>query len=268
LSDTPSENAPLIRWKRWLPIASLLVVLVLLYAWDKQLKKTSVQGYVVAQADWTIGADNVPAAWQALYDTQVWETLRAEGDPLRESIVEQNKRLGIRISPQRWKTWLGTGATLSGVGEEWVLVARPGVLVRILDLVNGSSQSYGRYHYRWNDGFICISRSEGLLEKIGSENITLEFVPKEGNSPTITIQHSAPETLTCFVHINHVVFINGETKVQTSSIKFDTLEPFASILVLRDYVPEWATSHDSHTFQGNLEVKEVNPTEEPLPAKE
>lgn len=257
-SKERKQQAFIIQWKRWLPHSIICILIGVLFVWDRQLKKTDLQGYVLKDAQWTIGADDLPKAWTRLYTTEKWSTLLSEGEnPLWAPLVEQRKRLGIRLSPNRWQTWFGSGATLSGVGEQWVLCTRPGVLARFLDLLNGGTQQFGIYHYRWNDGFLFISRSRQTLELLNDAS-SLWPIPNASSPYAITIQSQVPTPITTQINITDTWTISGQiSNPATSTVSFAEIKPYSDIPVIRDYETPLSAEN---TFEGTLEI--INPDEE------
>ena len=168
--DTSEAVAePLIRWRRWVPLFVILVALLCLWQIDLRLKRSDSPGFVVSDADWAVVADDVGRVWSGFIETETWGSLRGDfGDPSRDALVELRKRFGIRLSPQRWNTWLGEGATLSGNETVWLLVTRPGVLMRVgMGLFpRAFSDAEAGYSFAWHEGYLCVSDSGDLLNLV------------------------------------------------------------------------------------------------------
>lgn len=241
-----------------MPLASVVFILCVLYGVDQRLKHSSASGFVLKDADWTICAENVGVAWQSLYESDAWGVLSKEGDPLREDIVELRKLLGIRLSPKRWSAWMGSGATVSVVDDDFLLVTRPGVLLRFVDMVHESpeiigSKSYGPYYYRWHEGYLCLSKSQELLARVQSDTIhTIRTIRKRKDEQAVVLENAE---LICIVGMVDSLPLRGNYRGDTSKVSFSALKPFSLFPLLRDYVPDWYAGKGVQCFQGNLGVQ-------------
>lgn len=175
-------NAPLILWRRWAPFAVILVLVFVVLRIDRGMKSGDEPGFALADAEWVIAADDVPKVWSGLLATDTWEALAADvGDPSRESLVELRKQFGMRLSPQRWGTWLGKGAVLSGEGDRWLLVTRPGVLMRCAMIVMpGKFTSADNAQFVWRNGYLCLTNANDVAAMVNEGEV--QRVPRVGTS--------------------------------------------------------------------------------------
>ena len=214
-SDSPA--IPLIRWRRWLPIVVVIVVLIGVSMLDRRLKASESSGFILETAEWHVSADDVGIAWDSLMRTSTWKAITAElGDPLRETLVELRKTSGIRLSPDRWNTWLGPSCVLSGQGYMTGLTIKPGVLFRLKEKwgsVFGASAEDGvyvssGYFYGWRDGFVCLSTSRDyVLEMLGEP---VSWIPREGSNRSVRVSLSDPYDAVVNVMLIEGLPVQGE----------------------------------------------------------
>ncbi len=142
--------------------AFLLVAgMVLFVRLDASLKTGGVPRLAPPDAAWVLSTPDLPGFWRGMGGHFVGRAFR-ENYPQGEAALALRTRLlmGIRPTPLRWNLWMGRPAVLSGRGDTWCLVTRPGVAARVAILAGGMVEDAGRFrgmHCQWRDGLLVLS---------------------------------------------------------------------------------------------------------------
>ncbi|HIA48887.1 MAG TPA: hypothetical protein EYN96_13180 [Candidatus Hydrogenedentes bacterium] len=263
VTQAEGQRVRLIRWRRWVPLILVIASLLSVRALDTYLKESESNGFRLKEASWSVSVDDVGAVWESLMETSTWVAISKErGDPLREEMVSFRKTLGIRLSPNRWNTWLGSGAVISGLNGDTGITVKPGVLFRLAHVgvrlfgekPMGAVYSNGSVFYAWQNGFICFSESRGFVESMLSEEG--EYIRGGDEPKVVAIALSKPYLLRCRVHIEDGFPVEGwigysvearDVPVQlvSSTAKTDALtiagaKPQEWFSLLIELMPNWA----------------------------
>ncbi len=250
-----SDSIP-VKWRQWGVLGGIIFGILLVFILDARMKYSDIQGYALSDSEWIVGCDNVGEAWQSFLGTDSWDALRANGDPTHTFLVELRKKMGIRLTPKRWNTWFGPASTLSGKGENWLLVTKPGALARGLDYGNrllNAQHSDGvrvynkQLYYRWEDGWLWCSNSRSLLNTIEQGELVRksyfgmdEFVKLEGQGIVAVLDLQS-----------QIYSVWGADEPYND---LSTIPPFQFIPALHDFEANWEA--DGEQFQVSIDLQE------------
>jgi len=148
---------------------------------DHLLKASSTLGYRPENATWTIATGNFSASWRGFEETGVVQTLRAETPfPIDDLILSGRQATGVRLTPARWRTYLGHRFVASASPDGFGWSTRPGLLLRGLSLAHSTFiarslgdglYSFGDFAYSRHKGFLLVSRSTEYLRAAREANV-------------------------------------------------------------------------------------------------
>lgn len=161
--------------RRALALAGLACFL--LVAADARLKEARSAGFRLDGWTWEAQVANAPDFWERLAALPAADSFEASApDALRAIEVAIRKTTGIRPTPSRMRLWAGYQAAIGGEGEDWCLILRPGLLLRLTSVVRSPVQPLedGAPFARelaagWRDGFLLIASSPAYLERMRRE---------------------------------------------------------------------------------------------------
>lgn len=202
-----TKGAAFIRWRRWIPL--LLCIALLFGGWtiDARMKSVPLNGFAPLDASLIISTSNVGATWSGFEKTSTWSgMIDGQTNPLREPLISFRKQMGIRLSPQRWNTWLGKRAVLSRTDGEWGLVTQPGVLLRLATALHGKFNDpiadtvfeYRGLYYFWNEELFCVSNSLSGARNLNSDTVRLVFAPNVADAVRIEVPTKRDLSVTVF----------------------------------------------------------------------
>lgn len=226
MPDAPSHTAqpPNLR-RRYITITAyvLIALTVVVLVWiDHGLKSSPILGYRPANAEWTIATGDFGKSWTGFEETRVVQTLRAETPfPIDDLILSVRRATGVRLTPARWRTYLGRRfvASTSPDGSGWS--ARPGLLLRGLSLVHSTffatslgddMHSFGALAYTLHDGFLLVSSSTDYLRAArDADPLPMdEDVPDAGFS----LHKAGPSEWTMTISAEEGLPINGQANIE------------------------------------------------------
>jgi len=160
----------------WGALLAAVVAYVLLAIVDRDLKAAPHAGFCPDEAAWVLAAPDWPLFWQRFRHTDL-AAVAGEELPqwLHQTELLVRKATGIRPTPSRWQTWLGSQLLLSGTEGRWGLCVRPGLLLNASHCVNrllprgtadGTILRYGGLHYAWRDGFLLVSNDPDYVRRL------------------------------------------------------------------------------------------------------
>jgi hypothetical protein len=159
------------RFRRgWLILASTVIAIVLVAVVDAYLKRAPHTGFVLANADFSATAPNLPVAWAQMERSAAFRRIREEVPQIRQRLeLVSRHRTGIRWTPLRWYVWCGRPIAISESDGEWVMSCRPGLLLgaaRALDLLG---------HARVRDGFLILGTSQDIVDTLVRHGTAVDF---------------------------------------------------------------------------------------------
>lgn len=202
-----TEKVVFIRWRRWAPLVLCIALLFGGWTIDARMKSVPLNGFAPLEASLIISTSNVGATWSGFEQTSTWSgMIDGQTDPLRELLVSFRKQMGIRLSPQRWNTWLGKRAVLSRTNREWGLVAQPGVLLRLATALHGKFNDpvadavfeYRGLYYSWSGESICLSRSVSVTQNLSSDKVRTVHAPEVADAVRIEVPTRRDLSVTVF----------------------------------------------------------------------
>jgi hypothetical protein len=122
-----------------------------------------------------ISLNDVGASWRSLESTSFWQEVRAEeGDMLRAPLVDARKRLGIRLTSDRWNTWMGPRTVIGKADEGWGITAKPGLLLRGVHAWNrmvgqrsdGGVWTFRGWYYGWRDAYLVAAPDAAYVRAV------------------------------------------------------------------------------------------------------
>ena len=165
MSDTPPTNNRRRKHRGWLLLVIALLLFSLLVYLDTHMKKAPHAGYIPANHNTLLYANDLSYFWTRTQKTDFSKilnnTLSKEIHTLQATIRIQT---GIRPTPERWELYLGPSTLIAESDGQWGLCARPGLILRSLHLVRSifindvdGLYSMGPYIYTWHDQFLLCS---------------------------------------------------------------------------------------------------------------
>lgn len=161
------------RWLQpWVPFGVVAVLCVLLWGFDRQLKRADHVGFLAPDPSWHVVATDLPEFWERLERCEAYIDFQAGGPPFaQEAALAFRKATGIRPTPWRLRLWLGAGALMSGDSDSWCLSFRPGVAMRVASGIHRvfstptepGARRWGNLFYGWRDGYLLVSTSAPYL---------------------------------------------------------------------------------------------------------
>ena len=92
-------------WTLLVALAALIAALVGVDAW---LKRGSLPGVVLPNAEITLTATDLPSAWAALETSNTFGRIQTDAPDLRQRTgVWLRQQTGVRWTPLRWYVWFG-----------------------------------------------------------------------------------------------------------------------------------------------------------------
>ncbi len=161
--------------KPWLSLAIVCVFAAGATLADRSLKRDTLNGYVPAGAGIAISLNDLGASWRSLEATAYWKDVQEdEGDLLRDPLVELRKTTGIRLTSERWNTWLGPHAVLGIADTGWGICTRPGVLMRGVHAWNrifGQAPRDGvwafrGWYYGWRGSYFVLAPNANYVHDV------------------------------------------------------------------------------------------------------
>ena len=185
-------------WRGWLVAAALLAAVLLL---NDFLSGTGPVAYGPDNAQWIVSADDFPAFYRNLLDTDLAKAVNDEApDHYAAWQLAVRQTTGIRPTPLRWRVWLGR-RFLAAVSEDgWGACVRPGILLRVADSLRGlggwrpAVRQFGSYYYAWRDGALIFSKSEKyvLASLEGPVHVTFPPVINSADKLSVYVTSSEP----------------------------------------------------------------------------
>ena len=156
--------------RRWRALGCALILIAAVTWIDTRLKASQLDGYCPDDVQCMAAAEDFPAFYGGL---QRIDAAKGVVDELRRPLAaaEQavRKTTGIRPTPLRWRAWLGRLFLAGWRGNEAGICVRPGVLMRVAELLlrnpaqDGVRMFGANYFYAWRDGFLIVSVSHAYV---------------------------------------------------------------------------------------------------------
>jgi hypothetical protein len=104
-----------------------------LWVIDFSLQIGSLNAFVPPSASYVLSTPDFPKTWAEWNESELRAAVLAEsGDSTRDFFVELRKQTGIRWTPTRFRLWFGRTLVVTGEGERWAAMVRPGLLYRVI----------------------------------------------------------------------------------------------------------------------------------------
>lgn len=163
---TDKDSSPRQTRRGWLSLLALTIVLFAVVSVDSYLKRAPHDGFLLPDADWNAHARDLPAAWNAMEDSDTFARARTAAPELYQRAGVWTRRAsGIRWTPMRWRVWFGAPLAVSVAHDDWVLSCRPGLLIRTADLADLLPNS------AWRDGYLLLGSSPKIVEALRTRGV-------------------------------------------------------------------------------------------------
>lgn len=219
-------SSDLIRWRRWLPLVIVAVTIAITLVLDNSFKRGPFEAFAPDDASMVLSTSDFGATWAGIVATETWQGVKKEQpDPLIEPLVQLRKKLGVRMSPERWNAWMGPRAALVQREGQWRLSTCPGVLMRVAAWVHGITSEpvgesifeYRGLAYQWQGSTLHVSSEVAALTgpiSAGQQSISLPET-KDG----VRIHLPGRRNLSLMIQARDGLPTQGSIDLETTSAK-------------------------------------------------
>lgn len=149
----------------WLMLLVIIVAAISVWYVDTRMKQGVFRVPQIPRLTAIIEVADAPGAWRLMLETMPAETARAYlARPLHEAALGIREATGIRPTPLRLSAWLGHRLHLMLHEEGWILIARPGLLMRVF----GPFVTPKGVELSWRDGQ-AVFASSATVAKLHAE---------------------------------------------------------------------------------------------------
>lgn len=200
-------------WRALLVAIALLAALMLVDTW---LTRTGSADYCPDDAKWIVTADDFPAFYRNLLETDLAKAINDEApEHYAAWQLAVRQATGIRPTPLRCRVWLGS-RFLAAVSEDgWGACVRPGILLRVADSLRGlgawrpSVRQFGPYYYAWRDGALIFSKSEKYVLATLEAQVFLKYPPDIKRANTLWVYETREGHSAVSIRPGRQIYITG-----------------------------------------------------------